>query len=173
MIEVIDDFDLFHIVLFYLYTDRVYFSTTPETALVSGILATSNAETIYEIAHRLLLDSLTSKALHFLKSTCTPHNITARVFGSFASLHDDVGKLYNSYLMENWNQIVRTSEFKEFLSDLEEDSMEYIQLRSMMHTRRGKLEDEVSKPPGWNNMQMYKSFLRIHTHVFKALLTST
>jgi len=159
VIKLTDDFDLFHIVLSYIYTDRICFSTTPETAQLSDIPITGNAEGIYALSHRLLLDSLSSKALHFLESTCTAHNITARVFGSFCSVYDEVGKLYHNYFMKNWNRIIQTPEFEGFLRTLNEDSTDYFQLRKMMRSRKQQMENEIPKPHDWDTMQMYRSFL--------------
>ena len=61
--------------------------------------------------------------------------------------------------MKNWSQVIQTSECKEFLRGLEEDSTENIQLRKMMEIRKRMLDDEVPQPPGWDKMQLYKSFL--------------
>ena len=116
-IPVEDDFDLFHIILFYLYTDKICFTTRPDYTSSPDLPVTSDAEGIYAIADRLLIEPLSSKALHFLQSTCKTSNITARTFGTFASLHDAVGKLYDKYFMENLKRVLVTSEFDEFFRD--------------------------------------------------------
>ena len=138
LVTINDDYDLFHIVLFFLYTDRVCFTTTPEEC-PGDIPITDDAEGIYAIAHRLILDSLTSKAIHFLKSTCTIQNITERSFGKFVSVHESVGEVYDKYFMENWDEVIQSTEFEEFFKALEKDSKEYIRanskLRKMMRSR--------------------------------------
>jgi hypothetical protein len=124
-VPVTDDFDLFHIVLFYLYTDRICLTTRLDYTSSPDLPVTNDAEGIYAIANYLLLESLTSKALHFLESTCKPTNITARTFGPFGAVHDAVGELYDAYFMENCKRVMATSEFDEFFADLEVDSVEY------------------------------------------------
>ena len=99
IVKIIDDFDLFHAILYYLYADRICFLANHESTHLSSIPATSDAEGIYAIAHRLMLDKVTAKALHFLRSACTVRNITTRKFGKFASVHQAVGNVYHHYLL--------------------------------------------------------------------------
>jgi len=137
--NIVDDFDLFHSILFYLYTDRICFLANPESSHLSSIPATSDAEGIYAIAHRFMLDKLTSKALHFLRTTCTVRNITARKFGEFGSVHQAVGAVYHDYFIQNWEEVIRTNEFEEYFLELEDTPEESIRintaLRQLMRSR--------------------------------------
>lgn len=140
LVKVPDDFDLFHIVLFYLYTDRICFTTTPEKQF--DIPVTDDAEGVYAIAHRLMLDSLASKAVKFLEHTCTSRNITSRSFGIFALSHEPVEEVYDDFFMENWDEVIQTKEFEEFFKEMENDPEEYVRinnkLRDMIRSRVGK-----------------------------------
>ena len=140
LVKVPDDFDLFHIILFYLYTDRICFTTTPEKQF--DIPVTDDAEGVYAIAHRLMLDSLASKAIKFLDHTCTSRNITSRSFGTFALSHEPVEEVYDAFFMENWDEVIQTKEFEEFFKEMENDPEEYVRinnkLRDMIRGRVGK-----------------------------------
>src|SRR5579862_4647620 len=46
------DYELFHIVLFYLYTERILFTNSSDIVKKSDIPATTDAEGIYAISHR-------------------------------------------------------------------------------------------------------------------------
>jgi len=131
LVKIPDDYDLFHIILFYLYTDRICFTTTSDTTKFD-IPTTINTEGIYAIAHRLMLDSLTVKALHFLQASCTLQNITARAFGKFGATHEVVGEMYDNYFMKNWDEIVETNEFEEFFLEMEKDPEEYIRVNTKL-----------------------------------------
>jgi hypothetical protein len=138
LVKILDDFDLFHIILFYLYTDRICFTTMTETSQFD-IPTTNDAEGIYAIAHRLMLDSLTVKALHFLESSCTPQNITARAFGKFGITHEVVGDVYDEYFMKHWDEVIQTKEFEGFFQAAENDAAESVRvnakLRDMIRNR--------------------------------------
>ena len=140
IVKIVDDFDLFHAILFYLYTDRICFLATHESSHLSAMPSISDAEGIYAIAHRLMLDKVTSKALHFLRSTSTVRNITARKFGKFGSVHQAVGNVYHNYFMQNWDEVIRTEEFEKYFLELEDNPEECIRanstLRRLMRSRR-------------------------------------
>jgi hypothetical protein len=137
LVKIPDDFDLFHIILFYLYTDRICFTTTPEKQF--DIPVTDNAEGIYAIAHRLMLDSLVPKAIKFLDHTCTSRNITSRLFGTVATSYELVVEAYDAFFMKNWDAVIQTKEFEEFFKEMENDPEEYIRvntkLREMIRSR--------------------------------------
>jgi len=48
-------------------------------------------------------------------------NITARNFGSFASVHDAVGNSYCQYFMQNWDDAIRTKEFEQYFLESEDN----------------------------------------------------
>jgi len=125
------DYDLFHIVLFNLYTGRISFSTSPSPSVAThpDLPFTTNAEGIYATSHRLQLDSLDRKAFHFLQATCTVENITWKVFSKFAEKHEMVGEMYDGYFLRNWDRVKRSKEFERFFEELEDgDFEEYIRV---------------------------------------------
>ena len=122
------DYELFHVVLFYLYTQRVCFTASPEIVENSDIPMTSDAEGVYAIARRLLLDHLSKKAFHFLQSTCTIHNITKRVFSNFAAAHEEVGRFYDGWFLERWNEVKNTEEFEDYFEEMEGNPGDYIRV---------------------------------------------
>jgi hypothetical protein len=118
-----DDCDVVHNVLYYLYTNTVRFSTATitETDNTPSLPALCNAEDIYALAHRLDLADLQSKALHFLKLTCTIRNITERDLSSFAALYEQVGAVYDEYFKANWQEVQKTDEFEKYFVELEHE----------------------------------------------------
>lgn len=69
--------------------------------------------------------------------------ITSCVFGSFGILHENVGKVYYKYFMENWSQVIKTAEFEKYFEELEPDSAEYKRVnrkfRDMVRSREESL----------------------------------
>jgi hypothetical protein len=134
-----DDFELFHVVLFYLYTHEICFVMDVKTQSDPDIPSTNDAEGIYAIAHRLNVDSLKRKALRFLKSTSTLTNISGRTFSSFAAAHPEAEEWYDAFFMENWDQVKHTPEFEQVFVKLEENPAEFIHMarkfRKMMVNR--------------------------------------
>lgn len=102
------------------------------------IPTTIDAEGIYEIAHDLNIESLKRKALRFLQATCNVDNITSRAFGSFAATHQNVGKVYDEYFMEQWNEVKNSAKFDKFFSTVEDRAEERrvnTKFRKMMRER--------------------------------------
>jgi hypothetical protein len=145
VVTITDDFDLFRALIFYLYTDKICFTTTPENfrSEFGDCPLISDGEGMYALAHRLLLDSITSKALAFIRTTCNIHMITTCVFGTFGSLYGDVGKLYYDFFMSNWSLVIKTPEFENFFAELEENPTEHIRVsnkfRDMVRIREESL----------------------------------
>jgi hypothetical protein len=145
VVTITDDFDLFHALLFYIYTGRVCFTASPESfhGEFGDCPLIANGEGMYALAHRLLFDSITSKALDFIQTTCNIKMVTACVFGSFGSIYQVVGRVYYNYFMTNWSEVIKTPEFENFFGELEEDSAEYIrinrQFRDMVRAREESL----------------------------------
>ena len=137
MLFVNEDYELFHLVLFYLYTNRIHFITSEELAENSEIPSTGDAEGIYAIAHRLMVESLEKKALHFLQSTCTIQNITSRTFGTFAAGHKDPTKLYDAFFLEHWDEVKHLPEFEKFFVGLEDDPSEYVRVNTKFRHMMG------------------------------------
>jgi hypothetical protein len=105
--------------LYYLYTDKVLFSTNTTVKDSLG-MPVCDAEEVFKIAHLYDLPKLWEKALHFLVETCDSGNILSRVFGEFALTYDEVGKAYEKAFAEHWNELKGAKEFDDFFDALEE-----------------------------------------------------
>jgi hypothetical protein len=134
-----DDFELFHILLVYMYTDRVCFTTSPTLIQAVDIPITDDAEGVYALSHRFGLDCLDRKAFHFLQATCDVGNITARTFSGFAAEHREVGEMYDAWFLRHWDEVKETAEFEKYFDDLEEDNEKLVRVtkkfRKMMKGR--------------------------------------
>ena len=113
---------MFHLVLFYLYTDRICFSDSPGVKPDDETPTTCDIEGVYNVSapQRLNMESLQRKAFHFLKATTNLQNITDRVFGTFAAEHTDVGKWYDEYFIDHWDEIRKLQEHEQYMTQLEE-----------------------------------------------------
>jgi hypothetical protein len=126
VVSIPDDFDLFHAFLYYIYTDEICFTNEPEASQLVDVPCVTDVEGMYMLSHRLLCDSVTTKAQQFLAYSCTLRNITAREFSSFAMLYTEVGNLYHKSFMNNWDEVVQSKEFEQYFEeDLEEDTEDY------------------------------------------------
>jgi hypothetical protein len=140
-----DDYDLFHTILYYLYTDRICFTTNLESSH-AGPYATDDAEGIYAIAHRLLISPLLEKSLKFLEDTCSPQNITGRAFGKVAATYETIGKTYQAYLLEHWNEVIKDPSFEQFFAEVEEDKTEAQRVNALLRELvRSRGETEAAK----------------------------
>ena len=116
---------MFHLVLSYLYTDRICFSDSPGVKPGDEIPTTCDVEGVYAISSRLKMESLQRKAFHFLKATTNIQNIDERVFGTFAAEHTDVGTWYNDYFRERRDEIMQQQEHEQFMTRMEDDDDNY------------------------------------------------
>jgi hypothetical protein len=116
-----DDCNVVHNVLYYLYTNTICFSTILEPQVLPPRPQLCDTEDIYALAHRLDLNDLQSKALHFLKLTCTIRNITERALSSFAALYEQVGAVYDEYFKANWHEVQKTDEFEKYFEELADE----------------------------------------------------
>jgi hypothetical protein len=115
-----DDYDLFHNVLYYIYTNRITFSTDLTVETVNSTTPRlCETEDIYGIADRMFLDDLKLKAHKFIELTCSFENITQRLFSSFAYLHKDIGSMYALYFRKHFGAIEKTMEYRRFFEELE------------------------------------------------------
>jgi hypothetical protein len=101
IVNIHDPADLFHAILCYAYTNKITFTTDPETRQDPSAIYLDRVEEFYGLAHCLLLDGLAEKALTFLTDTCSIENITARAFGKFGDKFRDVGEVYTEFLLDN------------------------------------------------------------------------
>jgi hypothetical protein len=116
-VEIDDNFDLFHAILYYIYTNRITLVNDGPGKLFDILPYT--AEEIYEIADRLLLDDLKKKSYEFLERTCSTRNITRRYFGKFAALYPGLKEIYGQFFRYNWRWIKRTPEYDEYFKELQ------------------------------------------------------
>lgn len=145
VVNLSDDHDLFHTILYYLYTDRICFTTDLDSCH-AGHRTTDDVEGIYAIAHRLLIESLLEKSLKFLADTCSLQNITARAFGKVAAIYEAIGKTYQAYLLGHWNQVIKDPSFEQFFSEIEEDPKESQRVNVLLRELvRSRGDTEASK----------------------------
>ena len=131
-----------HNILFYLHTDIISFSTDLTCEPPSDRPKLCDAEEIYAMADRLLLDDLKTKAFEFLKLTCDIRNITRRAMGKYATIYPDLGEMYAAYYRKNLAEVRSTKEHDEFFAERESepDATELVQLirryREIMETAK-------------------------------------
>jgi len=124
-----ENFELFHLVLFYLYTEQITFVDSPSSiSQISECNVVHEAEPVYAIAHRLMIDSLKEKAAHFLKATTNLGNISQRTFSRFALEHEALGAWYDEYFLEKWEDIKVREEFQGLFKDLADDMEEFVRV---------------------------------------------
>jgi hypothetical protein len=107
-IESIEDFELLHSVVYYLYTDKVCFTTAPVEEQ-TGVMPECDAEAAYAIADRFQLEGLKAKARAFLLDTCRITNMVPRILGDFAFQYEELGRSYEPIFFRLWNQVRDTS----------------------------------------------------------------
>lgn len=139
-----EEFDVVHNILYYIYTNRIIFSTIvpttkdsdpsnepivtsaagrPDTKVKPKVLPrVTDTEDIFALAHRLDLVDLQKLALAFLGKTCNDENITSRVFSQFAAMYDEVAQVYDAYFKEGWPRVAHSNEFKEYFAIMEEEN---------------------------------------------------
>lgn len=120
VIDSIENFELLHSLLYYIYTDRVCFSTD-STVEQSLQIPVCDAEDVFAIAHRLGLEKVREKALAFLTETCDVTNIISRVFGEFALVFEDVSREYEKLFYLYWEEVKEAKEWKDFIVALESE----------------------------------------------------
>lgn len=121
-----DDFELLHNILYYLYTDHITFGIEADSIPSPCLPKICEVEDIYMAADRMFLEELKQKALHFLKLSCTPGNITSRVMSKFAELHGEIATMYGEYFRKNWDRIKGTIEFNQFFKTLNDKDLNEI-----------------------------------------------
>lgn len=118
-----EPFEVLYSLLYYLYTDCVYFTTAPGAEVVPLTdcrIPPCDAEEIYAIAHRFELDKLKTVALEFLVDTCDEINILSRVFGRRAEEYEELRDAYTTEFYQLWNNWIRdSSELTKFIEDLD------------------------------------------------------
>lgn len=141
-VQVEDDFDVLHNILYYLHTDQITFGTDltyePPEKHNPRLCA---AEDIYAMADRLLLDELKSKAFNFLKFTCSVENIAARTFSKFSTLYKEIGDIYAAYFRENWKQVKSSKGYEEFFEAMETEA-DSDNLAKLLKRYRWVMEDD-------------------------------
>jgi hypothetical protein len=138
-------FDLLHTILYYTYTGRITFGTDlgykqPDATLPK----ICDAQDIYEVAHDLALEQVKSKALTFLKATCTPKNITARLLSPVTADRDHrfLTEFYSDYFTKHWHKIRDTDEHNEFMGQAE-DGDDFVDIMRSFRDLMKKVELKV------------------------------
>jgi hypothetical protein len=118
-------FETLYPVLYYLYTNRILFTTLPiEDACPLYQVPPCNAEEAYRFGHMLELPELQAKALAFLSDTYNEHNIIEKVFGECALNYEQVGKGCEAVFYQHWNSIRKRGDVREYFESLERNASE-------------------------------------------------
>jgi hypothetical protein len=118
-----EPFEVLYPLLYYLYTDRVCFTTAPIGAAKSFYNVPSfDPEEAYRVGDLLDLDKLKERALDFLSSTSDESNIVSRVFGDYALDYEDIGKCYEKFFYQHWNSIRRKNGGKRYFKGLSDEA---------------------------------------------------
>ena len=149
IIRMEEDFEVVHNVIFYIYTQEIFFSTKSSDSTDSDFPRPCDAEEVYALAHRLELEDLKVKALSFLKLSCNPRNIISRVLGKYASVYDEMGCVYSEYLRKNWTRIRNTAEFEAYFADLAETGDPEEIIRSYDRFRELMKDAAFPNPLSW------------------------
>jgi len=120
----VEDYDLLHNILYYLYTDHITFGTNFGKVPSSGLPSIYPAEEIYTTAELMFLQPLKEKALRFLKDSCTVDNIISRLMSKFAEVHPEPAKIYEEFFRKNWDVIKVGDEYNGLFKNLKEESFD-------------------------------------------------
>jgi hypothetical protein len=121
-----ESFEIFYPVLYYLYTDRICFTTIPiEEAQPLYHVPPCDAEEAYRLGDVLGLSELKEKALGFLSDTYNEYNIIAKAFGECAlNYPEEVGKKCFAVFYQFWNSIRKRGDLKEYFESLDREASE-------------------------------------------------
>jgi hypothetical protein len=133
--------EAFHNILYYPYTGVVVFATSPEEfEPTQNAPKAVDVHAIYAAADQFLLTDLKEKALAFLITTCNVDNITSRVFGECAKMHDEVTEYYDKFFRLQFSSILKSPEYRDFFQEAECRSAEkraevYAKFRDLAEVR--------------------------------------
>jgi hypothetical protein len=117
-----EPFEVLHPILYYLYTDRICFTTLPiEEAKPLHQVPSCNAEDAYRIGDLYDLEPLKKKALGFLVDTADMTNIISQIFGEYALKYQEIGQGYEKVFYKYWNDIRNTGVLSQYFRDLEDE----------------------------------------------------
>jgi len=97
------------------------------------------------VAHDLALEQVKTKALNFLKVTCTPKNITARRLSRVTADADHrlLTDFYSEYFTKHWNEIRDTDEHNAFMGQAEDGSDAFVDIVRSFRDLMKKVELKV------------------------------
>jgi len=121
----VEPFEVLHPLLYYLYTDRICFTTAPiaEATSISGV-PPCDPEDAYRVADLFGLPKLKERALKFLLETTEKSNIIARVFGEYSITYEELGMKYKDEFYKYWNSVRKSGDLKKYIEKLETDGDE-------------------------------------------------
>jgi hypothetical protein len=119
-----EPFESLYPILYYIYTDRLYFTTIPiEEATSLYHVPPCDAEDAYRLGDMFGLADLKEKALAFLSDTYNEYNIIPKVFGECALNYEEVGKKCEAVFYQHWSKRKR-GDLKEYFENLEREGSE-------------------------------------------------
>lgn len=120
IIDLEEDFDLLHTILFYIYTDRISFAGDVDAsrwgAIDPAMPKPCKVDDILYTAGLLGMDKLGDKARTFIYRSCTAENITERLF---AKTSRDISRIYVSFYCNNWDKIKRSRSDEQYFEERE------------------------------------------------------
>lgn len=101
------DFVTLHNILYYLYTGCVnlHLGDHGIISLPKDYPDVPDAFTLYQVADKLLLDSLKHRCFRYLETSMTPFIISERLFNSDLEHFNELREMYLDYLLQNWNEV--------------------------------------------------------------------
>ena len=111
MVEINDlDYVTVHNLLYFQYTGRVHHhdrdTAMPLThELPKGYPAEADAFTLYRAANMYLLDGLQKRCRKCLVETCTPENISDRLFDTDVKYHEPLARADMTFLLKNYEEV--------------------------------------------------------------------
>jgi hypothetical protein len=120
-----ESFEVFYAILYYLYTDRIYFTTAPmKETTPRHQVPPCDAEEAYRVGDILGLSELKKTAMKFLVHTTDGANILDRIFGEFALKYQDIGKGYETVFYEFWPEIRKTDALVEYFKRVQAEEQD-------------------------------------------------
>jgi hypothetical protein len=116
-----ETFEELYTVIYFLYTDELYISTTPdplpEDFASAGIPNYLTAEQLYAVAHRLDIPIIKENTLEFLRHSWDYASLVDKAFSDFAHLYHEVWEMYREITCKNWEWIKKHEYFRTTMDD--------------------------------------------------------
>lgn len=135
------DFVTMHNILYFLYTGCVNLHHEVSSNLhehSTGYPPPADPSALYHAANMSLLEPLEERCYRYLTSTCMPSNICERLFNSRCKVHEKLKNKYFEYIVQNYDEVKMTEEWKDTVLHIPNGSLEEIshQLNMLLEISR-------------------------------------